>query len=43
MGDEEREPVYYFCNSCGENYDDEVPECETEGCIDGEIEPAYDD
>lgn len=36
---EEPEPVYYFCNSCGEEVDGEtVAEC----CEDGEIEPSWD-
>jgi hypothetical protein len=38
MTDEDREPVYWFCNSCGEEVADETDEC----CDDGEIEPSYD-
>lgn len=37
MADEE--PVYWFCNSCGEEVDDEHAEC----CDDGENEPAWDE
>jgi hypothetical protein len=37
--DELPEPAYYFCNGCGEEVDDEAAEC----CIDGEIEPSYDE
>ncbi|AWN05268.1 hypothetical protein SEA_IBANTIK_44 [Streptomyces phage Ibantik] len=37
MSDEEPTPVYYFCNSCGEEVEDEAAEC----CDDGEIEPSY--
>ncbi|MGW2720838.1 hypothetical protein [Streptomyces sp. NPDC001492] len=36
--DEDREPAYWFCNSCGDEVDDETSEC----CDDGEIEPSYD-
>lgn len=36
--EEEPEPVYWFCNSCGDEVD-EADEC----CPDGEVEPAYDD
>lgn len=35
----EREPVYWFCNSCGEEVPDEHASC----CDDGENEPSYDD
>lgn len=35
----EPEPVYWFCNSCGEEVEDEAAEC----CVDGEIEPSYDE
>lgn len=38
MTDEEPTPVYFFCNSCGEEAD-EADEC----CEDGEVEPAYDE
>lgn len=31
------EPAYFFCNSCGEEVEDEAAEC----CVDGEIEPSY--
>ena len=34
---DERDPVYWFCNSCGEEVDEHA-EC----CIDGENEPSYD-
>lgn len=37
--DEERTPIYWWCNSCGEEVDDEFAEC----CDDGEIEAEYDD
>lgn len=37
--DTEPEPTYWFCNSCGEEVDDESADC----CDDGEIEPSYDD
>lgn len=33
--DDDPEPVYWFCNSCGEEADD----C----CPDGEIEPSWDE
>jgi hypothetical protein len=36
---EDEEPVYWFCNSCGEEVDDETSEC----CEDGEIEGSYDE
>jgi hypothetical protein len=35
---EDEEPVYWFCNSCGEEVD-ETSEC----CEDGEIEGSYDE
>ena len=35
---EELEPAYWWCNSCGEEVDDETAEC----CDDGENEPSYD-
>jgi len=37
--DEEPTPVYFFCNSCGEEVEDETSNC----CDDGEIEPSYDE
>jgi len=37
--DDDREPVYWWCNSCGEEVPDETFEC----CDDGENEPSYDD
>lgn len=37
--EDDREPVYWFCNSCGEEVRDEFAEC----CEDGENEPSYDD
>ena len=37
--EEERQPVYWFCNSCGEEVGDEFDQC----CDDGENEPSYDD
>lgn len=36
---DEREPVYWFCNGCGEEVQDEADEC----CLDGENEPSYDE
>ncbi|MGW0468267.1 hypothetical protein ACWDX6_23825 [Streptomyces sp. NPDC003027] len=33
----EPEPVYWFCNGCGDEVQDETAEC----CDDGEIEPSY--
>ncbi|MFE5863176.1 hypothetical protein ACFQ77_21895 [Streptomyces virginiae] len=39
VDDPEPEPVYWFCNSCGEEVEDETAEC----CADGEIEPSYDE
>ncbi|MFE9391675.1 hypothetical protein [Streptomyces sp. NPDC006784] len=36
---EELEPVYWWCNSCGEEVQDETAEC----CDDGEIVPSYDE
>lgn len=38
MDEEERAPVYWFCNSCNDEVD-ETDEC----CPDGEVEPSYDD
>lgn len=38
-GVDERTPVYFFCNSCGEEVQDENADC----CDDGEIEPSYDE
>lgn len=35
----EPEPVYWFCNSCGDEVDGEFAEC----CDDGEIEPSCDE
>lgn len=35
---DERDPVYWFCNSCDEEVDEHA-EC----CIDGENEPSYDE
>jgi hypothetical protein len=37
--DGEQEPVYWFCNSCGEEVEAEHQECRE----DGENEPSYDD
>jgi hypothetical protein len=37
--EEERQPVYFFCNSCGEEVEDEASIC----CDDGEIEPSHDE
>jgi hypothetical protein len=37
--DDERTPVYWWCNSCGDEVEDETAVC----CDDGEIEPGYDD
>lgn len=36
-GADEPEPVYWFCNSCGDEVEDETVDC----CVNGEIEPAY--
>lgn len=39
MPDDDREPVYWFCYSCGEEVDDQFAEC----CPDGENEPSWDE
>lgn len=39
MTDAEREPAYFWCNSCGDEVQDEADEC----CEDGEIVASYDD
>lgn len=36
--DELPEPTYWWCNSCGNEVDDETVDC----CDDGENEPSYD-
>ncbi|MFG3509673.1 hypothetical protein ACGF5F_29695 [Streptomyces sp. NPDC047821] len=34
---DEAEPTYWFCNSCGEEVQDQFEDC----CDDGENEPSY--
>ncbi|MFE0101180.1 hypothetical protein [Streptomyces sp. NPDC059009] len=36
---DEPEPVYWWCNGCGEEVQDEADDC----CDSGEIVPSYDD
>ncbi|WP_328313062.1 hypothetical protein OG432_24285 [Streptomyces sp. NBC_00442] len=36
---DDRTPVYWWCNGCGDEVDGELADC----CDDGEIEPGYDD